>query len=875
VTQPIDRAFVEIEPDTRDFSRDLNRDVEKAYAQVDRSTAALTKKITKSFDAAGREIERTFTSIAKDGKVVTSVLERSFDAAGDKIERVFKVVSKEGVAAEELIAEVGRLAADSTADSFERMGERIEDAFREAQRVAEIESLKIRHAANQAQDAMNDRFSFLDKALKGLGETVVSLGSALVGLGAAAPTPAGLIAILATITAIAAAIGPVIALVGALGDLIGLIGVLPAGLGVLVAAILPLVFAFQGLGDAIKAVNDGDPEKIAEAMKKLSPAARAIVKEITGLNKVFDAFRKNIQQSFFAPIVGDIGETVRILLPSLQRSIDNVAASLGRLAENFLAFLQQPTTIKTLNALFNTTAQIIDAINVPLVNLLDTFLTLVNAGLPFIKRFADAFGGLLNRFNAFIDASTKSGAFNDFVEDAIATTKELFELIGALGHLFSALFSNADDEGRDFIQTLTDMVNGLADFFESAEGQRTIQEFVDNIKVTVAVIIGLAKAIEFAIGWIHLLIDGVTAGAKGIGKAAGAIGDFFRMIGSAVADGFQAVVEFIGGVVDKISSFIDDVVSFFQSLPGKILAAIQALPGLVSGFIQDMLDDFLHRVGIAIGLVIFTFTTLPKKIGEIISRIPGQVAAFFTQLWQNVVDITRDGIALVTTFVQQLPGMIGRFFTDAWTRAKQLTTDGVNAVVNFVKTLPARIGALAGTIGAAVANFFTNIFTGGKKKASSAIDAIIGFIRNLPSRLGGFVNDVGGRIGDAIKRMINRAISKINDGIAEVDRFLPGDLPRIPQLARGGIARAKPGGMIAQIAEGGEDEVVSPLGKLKDILKDVVSGTNITFGPNAIAVTFEGVTPTEQQARTVGNAVGLGIIDALARRNIHTTVRAI
>lgn len=874
MTQPIDRAFVEIEPDTRDFSRDLNRDVEKAYVQVDRQTAALTKKITKSFDAAGREIERTFTSIAKDGKVTTSVIERSFDEAGDKIERVFKVISKDGVKAEELIATVGKVAADSTADSFERMGERIEDAFREAQRVAEIESLKIRHSANQAEDALNDRFKLLDKTFAKVGETIVSLGSALVGLGAAAPTPAGLVAILAVITAIVALTGPVIALVGALADLIGLVAVLPAGIGVLVAAILPLVFAFQGLGDAIKAVNEGDPEKIAEAMKKLSPAARAIVREITGLNKVFDTFRKNIQQSFFAPLIGDISHTARVLMPGLQQSIDRVAEAIGRAASNFLEFVREPAQVKVLNQLFNTTATIIDKVAVGFNNFIDAFFDVMQAGLPFIQRFATAFGSLLTKFSIFLEQSTKSGAFNDFVEDAIATTKELFELIGALGHLFSALFGNADDEGRDFIQTLSDMVNELADFFESAEGQRTIQELIDNIKFTVAVLRALGEAISFAIGWWHLLIDGIVAGAKGIGRAAVAVGGFFAMIGGAIADGFNAAVDFIAGVGEKIGNFIDDVVAFFQALPGRILAAIQALPGVVIGFIQAMLDDFFRRVGMALGLVIFAFTTLPKKIAEIISRIPGQVAAFFTQLWGNVVDLTRDGISLVTSFISQLPGIISRFFTDAWTRAKTLAAQGVNSVIDFVKSLPARIGALASSIGAAVANFFSRIFTGGKDRARSAVDAIIGFIRNLPSKLGSFVNDVGGRIGDAIKRIVNRAISKINEGIANVDRFLPGDLPRIPQLAEGAVVRAKPGGTIAQIAEAGQDEIVSPIGKLREILADV-AGPTITFGPGSVAVSFEGVVPTEQEARTTGNAVGLGIIDALTRRNIRTTVRAL
>lgn len=823
MTQPIDRAFVDIEPNTRDFSRDLNRDVEKAYDKVETQTQLLSKKITKSFDAAGREIKRTFTSIAKDGVVATTIIEEAFDEAGDKIQRVFKAVTKSGVKSEETIAAVAKVAADSAADSFERAGERIEDAFREASRVAAIQEAEIAHQAKQATDKINGNTNILNKAFSGLFETIVSLGSALVGLGAAAPTPAGLVAILATITAIAAATGPIIALVGALADLIGLIGPLPAALGVLVAAIVPLVFAFQGLGDAIKAVNEGDPEKIAKAMKNLAPAARSVVKEITGLNKVFDTFRKSIQQSFFAPIVGDIGQTVRILLPSLQKAIDNVAGSLGRLAENFLAFLQQPTTIKTLNNLFNTTARIIEAINVPLVNLLDTFLTLVNAGLPFIERFSDAFGKLLEKFGAFVDASVKSGAFNDFVEDAIATTKKLLDLVGALGNLFGALFSNADDEGRDFIQTLTDGVNALADFFRTAEGQRTIQDFIDSIKITVATIgflfVELRKTIEF----LHFTADAWQNLGRIVSDAAGAIGRFFVMIGQAITIGFTVVV------------------NFFRALPGQIMSFIKSIPQLVLDLFNFLFDELNRRIGIGIALIIFTFTQLPK---------------------------------LVIDAVRALPELLGDLFSAAWTFAKTKTLEGITAVINFVKSIPGRITALVGAVSAAVSSFFTRIFAGGKKNASSAFDAIVGFFKNLPSRLGAFVTDVGGRIGDAIKRVLNRAIDKINAGIGQIDDILPGNLPRIPNLAAGAIVKAKPGGTIARLAEAGQDEIVGPL---KDVAKlfQRDEGTTITFGPGSVQVMFEGAVPTESQARTVGNAVGLGIIDSLMRRNIRTTIRAL
>lgn len=823
MTQPIDRAFVDVEANTQDFSRDLNRDVEKAYDKVDRQTQLLSKKITTSFDSAGREIKRTFTTVAKEGVVTTRVVEEAFDEAGDKIQRVFKAVTKSAVKSSELVDAVAHIAADSTADGWERAGERIEDAFREAQRVAARESAKMAVEAKVAADSVERNFAgTFSKALSAIGETIVSLGSALVGLGAAAPTPAGLVAILGTVTAIAALVGPVIALGAALGTLVGLIGPVPATFGVLLAVITPLVFAFQGLGDAIKAVNEGDPDKITAAMKKLSPAAQSVVKEITGLNKVFDKFRKNIQQSFFAPLVGDIGSTARVLLPGLQKSIDKVATSLGRAASNALGFLREPAQVKILNQLFTTTASVVDSIAVGLQNVFEALFPLIQAGLPFVKQFATGFGNLLTSFAKFLTESTKTGAFNDFVNTAITTFKELVDLGKALGNLIGSIFGGFADDGQDFIQTLTKGTNALADFFRSAEGQRTLHDFVDNIKVTISVIVALAKVIQFGIKWFHFIQDSWIA------------------LGHVIADGAQAIGRFFVDLGQKIGDFAMGVVDWFKALPERIMSFLRAIPGMILDLFNFLFDELNRRIGIGIGLLIFTFTELPKRV----------IAA-----------------------VQALPELLGDLFSAAWNFAEQKTIEGVTKVIDFVKSLPSRIMSLVSTVSGAISSFFARVFSGGKSQAKSALDAIVNFFKNLPSRLSSFVSDVGGRIGDAIKRTLNRAINKINEGLADVDRFIPGDLPRIPNLAQGAIVKAKPGGTIARIGEAGQDEIVGPL---KDVAKlfEGAGGTTITFDPGSVQVTFEGAVPTESEARRTGNAVGLGIIDVLTKRNIRTTVRA-
>jgi hypothetical protein len=110
-----------------------------------------------------------------------------------------------------------------------------------------------------------------------------------------------------------------------------------------------------------------------------------------------------------------------------------------------------------------------------------------------------------------------------------------------------------------------------------------------------------------------------------------------------------------------------------------------------------------------------------------------------------------------------------------------------NLFIAFITTVP---GLLLNALKAApgvIVSVFTTIKDRVIAVVSSMISTVISFFTGLPAKLGGFVSGVGSGIGDFIKRAVNNAISAINSGLAKVDAFIPGDLPRLPLLARGGI----------------------------------------------------------------------------------------
>lgn len=825
---PIDRVFVEIEPDTKDFSRDLSRETDAAYDKLDKSTQNVTRKITKSFDKMGREIERQFTLVEQDGKLTAKVIEKSFDDAGERIERSFRIASEKGVKATELIATVSHIAADSAADSWERAGERIEDAFREANRVVALKSREIERHAKNAAEAVNGRFGGLNKIFSTLGESLVSIGSAIVGLGASAPTPAGLIVIATVLGLIVALTGPVIALTGALADLIGLVAVVPAGAAVAVAAIVPLVIAFQGFGDAIGAILEKDPEKIKKALDALSPSARKVAIEFQKLLPSLERFKKVIQEAFFRPIVKDLTSLVHTLLPGFQTGMAKIATAIGRAVSNFSEFLREPKQVKLFNDLFATTARVIDVLAPAFQQFGEAIFKTIGAGLPFVERLNKAFAGAIEKFANFISKSVDNGSFKNFFDDAIKTVKKLIDLGKALGNLFISIFGNADDEGRDFLQTITDTINKMAEFFKSAEGQDFLSDTLELAKITAKSIIAIGATFTGILDFLGDIDDAVGTAIESIGNFFSDIGDFFSGLGAS-----------IGG-------FIDDVVGFFSGLPDKILSFIQSLPGKLVAFFNTVFDTVLHAIGVGIGLLLFTFTVLPGLIIDKIKALPGQLADFFTNLWQTVT--TR-------------------------------TTEGSNRVVEFVKGLPGRITTALSQLGPAIAGLFTRAMDNAKALVVRAFNAIVDFIKKLPGRIrdafksaGSAVSDIGGAIAGVIKSMLNRIISRINEGISSIDNVLPGSLPRIPQLAAGGVIEPKQGGTLANLAEAGEREIVTPESLLRRIFAEGQSG--VTFGPGSVVVSFEGVVPTTAEARQTGNAVGLGIADILSKRNIRTTVRA-
>lgn len=164
-------------------------------------------------------------------------------------------------------------------------------------------------------------------------------------------------------------------------------------------------------------------------------------------------------------------------------------------------------------------------------------------------------------------------------------------------------------------------------------------------------------------------------------------------------------------------------------------------------------------------------------------------------------DIFKNAGAAAFNWVKDAAGSVVSFITDHWRGLLQILTGPFGFAVTFI-----------------VDHF----------------SQIVGFIGGLPGRIGRAASGMWDGIKHAFKAALNWVIDRWNGLEFKLPSFgglkiaghtvIPGfkgptlGVPNIHRLADGGIVRARPGGVFANIAERGQDEVVAPLDRLSAML---------------------------------------------------------
>jgi hypothetical protein len=190
------------------------------------------------------------------------------------------------------------------------------------------------------------------------------------------------------------------------------------------------------------------------------------------------------------------------------------------------------------------------------------------------------------------------------------------------------------------------------------------------------------------------------------------------------------------------------------------------------------------------------------------------------------------GVVILIDYLVKLYGGWEKLFSDvgAW----------LKGFVNSFKTAIANVGS-----------FFASMFNGLGEIAKNALNGILGFIEGYINFLIGGVNSLLNRINTLLKA--GRQVG-INVQVPTIPTL------SIPRLAEGGIVMPRPGGVLANIAEGGQAEAVIPLDRLGKFGQGNQTTYNITVnggissGPDIGRSVVNAIRDFERQSGTAWRA---------------------
>lgn len=305
------------------------------------------------------------------------------------------------------------------------------------------EMLKARAAVKGLRDEIdttNDRTAWLTQGLLAIGPTLAPLGAAIV------PVLSG-IATQATLA------------VGAVGT---------------------MALAFNGVGDALSALNKFQLEPTAEnlaamrqAMAKIGPEGAEFVRFLDEIGEQLSVLQMDARGGMFPGMTEGI-ERAMALLPQMRVIVTEIAEAIGQLSIDAGGGIAGPEFEAFFDYLETDAKPLLVEMGRTLGNFVDGFASLIVAFGPLTRDFS---GGLLEMsrsFEQWAEGLSNSDSFAEFLDYVRQSAPKALDLLAALTDLVVELAKAAAPIGDVILPVLSNLFRAIASVADTPVGQLAI-----------------------------------------------------------------------------------------------------------------------------------------------------------------------------------------------------------------------------------------------------------------------------------------------------------------------------------------------------------------------------------------------------------------
>ncbi|MFJ1698190.1 hypothetical protein ACIOHC_24245 [Streptomyces sp. NPDC088252] len=659
-----------------------------------------------------------------------------------------------------------------------------------------------------------------------------------------------------------------------------------------------LKLAMSGVSDAVKAALDpSDPEAYAEALKKLSPNARAFVQEIHKAQPALDAIKKTVQDKVFAGLDKQLASTGKVALPVLKRALSDTAGTLNQMGKGVLTAVRGLAKDGTLGtALRGATSGLNEFRRAP-GQVVTALGQIGAAAAPAFKRVSKAGGTALDRLSAKIAKAFESGGMEKAINGAIDLLAQLGRVVGNVGAIFGNMFKAVSQGGDGLFGTLEKITGALRSATATPGFQRALLALSQTMGVVASTV---APLLGQALGVLGPVVEALAGPAQQLVRV---LGDALSRVMTALGPVLASLARAFGNLVVSLLPLVDvagtliaallpALVPLFDAL-SQVFVALAPVIQQIATNLSAQLVPILESLAPILAQILPPFVQLAQDAGpqltEMLARLtPGfvdlstKIAALWIQMAPLIAKVLELQVALAEKLLPIILPVVGGLV--------MLITTGFSALVDILSryVVPAIqfvVAVLQGDFSGAVKHA-TTIVSNFKEDALKAIkgmaDQVGPLLARFAAAVGQYALDAGHRLVDSIRQRIAEALgyfrdlpSRIRGAIPSAGSILTGIGRSIVQGLVDGIRSAIPS--VQSVLSGLTDMIpnwkgpkrkdatlLTPAGK--SIIKGLVAGIDASTA--SLKSKLTSITNTIERAITInkGNRKKVGGLDGLLRR---------
>ncbi|WP_336214834.1 phage tail protein [Nonomuraea sp. LPB2021202275-12-8] len=463
-----------------------------------------------------------------------------------------------------------------------------------------------------------------------------------------------------------------IAFVAALAPAAGIVAALPGALALGVGALSTLKIALSGVSEAFSAALSDDPEKFAESIAGLSPAARSAAMELRAAKPAVDALKSSVQDAFFQPLAGHITAVAAALAGPLRSGMSGVAREFGLGAAEVARFAASAASTSAVTSIFGSLRSAVAAVQPAIQPLLAGLRDIAVVGASFASGLAAGIGSAAQRFGEFLSNAAESGKALAWMQGALDVFRQLGQVGGDVIGIVKSIFAAMSTGGSNVLGVVGQILDQLNAFLASAEGQQILVTIFQSLSQVGGALMPIFKALGSALALIapHIakiavaLGPGLAAAVSALGPALAALGPGLTVVAEMLAKAFAspelqagllALGQGLSAALTGLAPLLP-VVAQLAGIVGQVLGiALQNLSAVL-GPVITALADALQPALASVSSALAQLGPLMQPIYASFGQIAGAVLQQLLPPLLNLIPSLLDG--LVPAFASLAEAML-------------------------------------------------------------------------------------------------------------------------------------------------------------------------------------------------------------------------